>query len=86
MIQIRVEIKEQEKGGRVSIESKVAVCKETALTKGEAKVAGKLKAMINVMMVQLAKELPEASLALSPEDVETLRGIEKLNLGGESNE
>jgi hypothetical protein len=79
MIQIRIEITEQEKGGRVSIESKVAVCKQTVLTKGEAKVAGKMKALIEILMKDLAGELPEASLAMSPEDVETLKGIEQMN-------
>ena len=85
MIQIRLEIREQE-GGRVSIESKVAVCKKEALTKGEAKVAGKMKALIEILMKELATELPDASLALSPEDVETLKGLENLNLEGGKDE
>lgn len=77
MIQIRVEINEL-KSGKISIESKMALCKKTELTKSEIDVANKIKKMFVRIMKDIFAMLPDSQLATNAEDVETLKGMEDL--------
>lgn len=79
MIQIRLDIKE-EKSGRVSVAARVGVCKKTETTKSETEIAGKVSDMVKELMVKLATVLPDAKLATSEEDVETLKSLEDIDL------
>ncbi len=79
MIQIQIEIK-QGKSSRVSIAARVGVCKKTATTKSEKEIAGKVSELVRELMAKLATTLPDAKLATSEEDVETLKSLEDIDL------
>lgn len=81
MIQFRIEVVEM-KGGRIAVEAKIAVCKNTA-TDLERKVTEKLSVIVTEIMERLAKDLPESAIAKTIEDVETMKGLEDLDLNKE---
>jgi hypothetical protein len=81
VIQFRIEVVEM-KGGRIAVEAKIAVCKNTA-TDLERKVTEKLSVIVTEIMERLAKDLPESAIAKTIEDVETMKGLEDLDLNKE---
>lgn len=83
MIQFRIEIQEQ-KNGKVSIEARVAVNKETA-TELEHKVTAQLHGTVKLILEDITKMVPGSSFAGTSEDAETMRGMEDLDIDGDMN-
>jgi hypothetical protein len=74
------------KSGRIAIELSTGISKDKPLTKGESQVACHLKTLIAVMVADLAGKIPGSSLAVGEEDVETMRGMENLDLKKEKDD
>lgn len=78
MVQIKLDI-EQMKSGRVAIELLVGNCKKNPMTKAESQVACQLKALIAMIISDVASMIPGSSIAVGVDDVETLKGLENLD-------
>jgi hypothetical protein len=79
LIQIKVDV-EQMKSGRVAIELLVGKSAKRPATKMEMKVASNLKMMMAILISDVASNTPGSTLAVGAEDVETLKGMENLDL------
>lgn len=82
MIHLKIDV-EQMKSGRVSVELTTGVCKSRPMTKGESQVACQLKSILALIITDLATMLPGSSMAAGRDDVETLKGMENLDIDGE---
>ncbi len=81
MIQLKIDVEEM-KSGRVAVELKIGLSKEKPMTKGESQIACKLKDILALIITDLAIMLPNSSMAVGRDDVETLKGMENLDLDG----
>ncbi len=82
MIQIKIDVEEM-KSGRVAVELLVGKSQKRPETKMEIQVAGHLKAILAIIISELANKIPGSSMAVGEEDVETLKGMENLDLDGD---
>jgi hypothetical protein len=85
MIQIKVDIEEM-KSGRVAVELLVGKKSTQPPTEGETRIACRLKMMMAVVISEIASKIPGSSLAVGEEDVETLKGMENLDLKKETDD
>lgn len=81
MVQIKIDV-EQMKTGRVAVELKIGTSKARPMTKAESQVAAHLKSILAMIVTDLAGMIPDSSMAVGKEDIETLKGMENLDLDG----
>lgn len=84
MVQIKIDV-EQMKSGRVVIELKVHESEARPITKAESDVAFNLKAIMAMVIAELAHMIPGSSIA-SGEDVELLKSLENAGFEKGDNE
>jgi hypothetical protein len=85
LIQIKIDV-QQMRSGRIAVELQTGLCKTRPMTKGEAQIACQLKSILALIIADLANMLPGSSMAVGQEDVETLKGLEDLDLDKGENE
>ena len=79
MVQIKIDITEM-KTGRIALEVLLSKKKSEPATKGEEQIACHLKAILTMIMAEMADMIPGSSVAVGEEDVETLKAMENLGI------
>ena len=79
MIQIKINITEMNTG-RIALELLADKHKTKSTTKGETQVACQLKAILTLIVTDLAAMTSGSSIAVGEENVETLKGLENLGI------
>jgi hypothetical protein len=82
VIQIKIDVEEM-KSGRVAVELQVGNSKARPMTKAESQVAAQLRDILAMIIADLACMIPGSSMAAGEEDIETLKGMENLDLDGD---
>ena len=85
MIQIKIDV-EQMKSGRIAIGLLIGTKPTQPPTAGETRIACQLKMMMAVIISEIAGNIPGSSMAVGEEDVETLKGMENLDIKKETDD